>query len=168
MVISANKTALLFTLPKATLSMNGSYAILIDRGAVVGLGCSFDGPPTPGISSPQDWGFHVGGICSTGYYLDPPYYRSCVGKRYMVKSCNREDSTKLPDMLDNYMLWQLGIVISFSNIGVYFCKRRYPGSIGLHDLIFETVAREESYPGHRFQQLAFNSAFTCHRGIFIC
>ncbi|XP_074622474.1 uncharacterized protein LOC141880812 isoform X2 [Acropora palmata] len=77
-VISANKTALLFALPKAALSMRGSYAILIDRGAVVGLGCSFDGPPTPGISSPKDWGFNVYGICSTGYSLDPPYYRSCV------------------------------------------------------------------------------------------
>ncbi|XP_044165767.1 uncharacterized protein LOC114963338 isoform X2 [Acropora millepora] len=77
-VISANKTALLFALPKAALSMRGSYAILIDRGAVVGLGCSFDGPPTPGISSPKDWGFNVFGICSTGYSLDPPYYRSCV------------------------------------------------------------------------------------------
>ncbi|XP_015763765.1 PREDICTED: uncharacterized protein LOC107342772 isoform X16 [Acropora digitifera] len=77
-VISANKTALLFALPKAALSMRGSYAILIDRGAVVGLGCSFDGPPTPGMSSPKDWGFNVYGICSTGYSLDPPYYRSCV------------------------------------------------------------------------------------------
>ncbi|XP_067017043.1 CUB and sushi domain-containing protein 3-like isoform X1 [Acropora muricata] len=77
-VISANKTTLLFALPKAALSMKGSYAILIDRGAVVGLGCSFDGPPTPGISSPQDWVFNAGGICSTGYSLDPPYYRSCV------------------------------------------------------------------------------------------
>ena len=93
MVISANKTALLFALPKAALSMKGSYAILIDRGAVVGLGCSFDGPPTPGISSPQDWGFNVGGICSTGYSLDPPYYRSCVGKRYMVKYYNRQYKT---------------------------------------------------------------------------
>ena len=99
-VISANKTALLFALPKAALSMRGSYAILIDRGAVVGLGCSFDGPPTPGISSPKDWGFNVYGICSTGYSLDPPYYRSCVGKTYMVKYCTREDSTKLADMLD--------------------------------------------------------------------
>ena len=99
-VVSANKTELLFTLPKAALSMRGSYAILIDRGAVVGLGCSFDGPPTPGISSPKDWSFNVFGICSTGYSLDPPYYRSCVGKTYMVKYCNREDSTKLADMLD--------------------------------------------------------------------
>ena len=80
MVISANKTELLFTLPNAALSMNGSYAILIDRGAVVGLGCSFDGPPTPGISSAQNWVFNMAGICFNGYYLDPPYYRNCVGK----------------------------------------------------------------------------------------
>ena len=99
-VISANKTELLFTLPKAALSMKGSYAILIDRGAVVGSGCSFDGPPTPGISSSQGWRFTVGGICSSGYYLDPPYYRTCTGKRDMVKSHNQEDPSKLADMLD--------------------------------------------------------------------
>ena len=99
-VISANKTELLFILPKAALSMKGSYAILIDRGAVVGLGCSFDGPPTPGISSAQDWGFTLRGVCSSGYYLGPPYYRNCVGKKYMVKPCNQEDTTKLVDILN--------------------------------------------------------------------
>ncbi|XP_044165774.1 uncharacterized protein LOC114963363 [Acropora millepora] len=96
-VISANKTELLFTLPKAALSMKGSYAILIDRGAVVGSGCSFDGPPTPGISSSQGWRFNVGGICSSGYYLDPPYYRTCTD----VNECGSQGSTvsqeKVPD-----------------------------------------------------------------------
>ncbi|KAK2559237.1 Integrin beta-like protein A [Acropora cervicornis] len=94
-VVSANKTELLFTLPKAALSMRGSYAILIDRGAVVGLGCSFDGPPTPGISSPKDWGFNVFGICSTGYSLDPPYYRSCVD----VNECGN------PSRKKRYVWW---------------------------------------------------------------
>ncbi|XP_074622578.1 uncharacterized protein LOC141880862 isoform X5 [Acropora palmata] len=89
-VISANKTELLFTLPKAALSMKGSYAILIDRGAVVGSGCSFDGPPTPGISSSQGWRFNVGGICSSGYYLDPPYYRTCTD----VNECGSQSRKK--------------------------------------------------------------------------
>ena len=78
--ISSNKTGLFFAFPNAALSMNGSYAILIDQGAVVGQGCSHDGPPTPGISSPLDWAFSVDGACATGYYLAPPDYRICIGK----------------------------------------------------------------------------------------
>ena len=77
--ISSNKTGLSFAFPKAALSMNGSYAILIDQGAVVGQGCSYDGPPTPGISSPLDWAFSVHGVCAVGYYLAPPDYTRCIG-----------------------------------------------------------------------------------------
>ena len=80
MVIGANKTELLFTLPNSALSMKGSYAILIDRGGVVGFGCSFDGPPTPGISSAKTWVLNMSGVCLNAYYLDRPYYRNCVGK----------------------------------------------------------------------------------------
>ena len=73
-------------MPNAVLSMNGSYAILIDQGAVVGQGCSFDGPPTPGITSSSDWYFSVDGICPVGYYLAPPAFTYCVGK-YDGKCC---------------------------------------------------------------------------------
>lgn len=90
--ITSNKTALLFALPKASLSMNGSYAIVIDQGAVVGLGCSYDGPPTPGISSLEDWAFDVDGVCSTGYYLAKPDYIRCVGM-YNVVIPSRFSST---------------------------------------------------------------------------
>lgn len=82
--ISSNKTGLFFAFPKAALSMNGSYAILIDQGAVVGQGCSYDGPPTPGISSPVDWSFSVNGVCAVGYYLAPPDYTGCVGMLCVV------------------------------------------------------------------------------------
>ncbi|XP_020618065.1 uromodulin-like [Orbicella faveolata] len=58
--------------------MNGSYAILIDHGAVVGQGCSYDGPPTPGITSASDWGFIVDGVCPVGFSLAPPGFTSCV------------------------------------------------------------------------------------------
>ena len=65
----------------AALSMNGSYAILIDHGAVVGQGCSYnyDGPPTPGITSSSDWAFILDGVCPFGYYLAPPGFTKCVG-----------------------------------------------------------------------------------------
>ena len=69
-----------FATPNAALSMNGSYAILIDQGAVVGQGCSYDGPPTPGITNSSVWQFSVYGICPVGYYLAPPSFTSCVGK----------------------------------------------------------------------------------------
>ena len=77
--IGRNGTMLYFGMPKAALSMNGSYAILIDKGAVVGVGCSYDGPPTPGIESLSDWQFVVNGVCPFGYYLGPPTFTSCVG-----------------------------------------------------------------------------------------
>ncbi|XP_078357327.1 uncharacterized protein LOC144642207 isoform X3 [Oculina patagonica] len=76
--IDSNHTTLHFEMPNAALSMNGSYAILIDRGAVVGQGCSYDGPPTPGITSLSDWYFSVDGRCPSGYYLAPPEFSSCV------------------------------------------------------------------------------------------
>ena len=60
--------------------MSGTYAILIDRGAVVGQGCSYDGPPTPSITSVSDWYFSVYGVCAGGYYLAPPEFSGCVGK----------------------------------------------------------------------------------------
>lgn len=77
-IIDSNRTVLHFATPKAALSMNGSYAILIDRGAVVGQGCSYDGPPTPGITSPSDWGFPVDGVCPVGLSLAPPGFTNCV------------------------------------------------------------------------------------------
>jgi len=77
--ISSDHTTLQFAMPDAALSMNGSYAILIDHGAVVGQGCSYDGPPTPGITSTSDWHFTVDGVCNTGFYLAPPGFTNCVG-----------------------------------------------------------------------------------------
>ena len=77
--IGGNDTVLYFGMPKAAFSMSGSYAILIDQGAVVGQGCSYDGPPTPGIESVSDWQFVGNGVCSFGYYLGPPSFTSCVG-----------------------------------------------------------------------------------------
>ena len=65
-------------MPYAALSMNGSYAILMDRGAVVGQGCSYDGPPTPGITNTSDWQF-TAGVCPVGYTLAPPEFSNCVG-----------------------------------------------------------------------------------------
>ena len=65
-------------MPNAALSMNGSYAILMDRGAVVGQGCSYDGPPTPGITNTSDWQF-TAGVCPVGYTLALPDLTSCVG-----------------------------------------------------------------------------------------
>ena len=59
--------------------MHGTYAILIDRGGVVGQGRSFDGPPTPGITSTSDWQFSPGGICGTGFSLAPPWFTYCEG-----------------------------------------------------------------------------------------
>ena len=77
--IGGNDTVLYFGMPKAAFSMSGSYAILIDQGAVVGQGCSYDGPPTPGVESVSDWQFVGNGVCSFGYYLGPPSFTSCVG-----------------------------------------------------------------------------------------
>ena len=77
--IGTNDTRLYFGMPKAAFSMSGSYAILIDKGAVVGQGCSYDGPPTPGIKSLSEWQFVVNGVCPFGYYLAPPTFTSCVG-----------------------------------------------------------------------------------------
>ena len=65
-------------MPYAALSMNGSYAILMDRGAVVGQGCSYDGPPTPGITNTSDWQF-TADVCPVGYTLAPPDFSNCVG-----------------------------------------------------------------------------------------
>ncbi|XP_078375949.1 uncharacterized protein LOC144659409 isoform X1 [Oculina patagonica] len=77
-ILGSNDTTLYVGMPTAVFSMNGSYAILIDRGAVVGQGCSYDGPPTPGITSVNDWSFSVDGVCPFGYYIGPPAYTSCV------------------------------------------------------------------------------------------
>ncbi|XP_066022017.1 uncharacterized protein [Pocillopora verrucosa] len=76
-IIDNNRTVLHFATPKAALSMNGSYAILIDPGAVVGQGCSYDGPPTPGITSLIDWAFPVDGVCPLGYALVSPSFQKC-------------------------------------------------------------------------------------------
>ena len=76
--INSDQTTLQFAMPYAVLSMNGSYAILMDRGAVVGQGCSYDGPPTPGITNTSDWQFTTG-VCPVGYTLALPDLTSCVG-----------------------------------------------------------------------------------------
>ena len=65
--INSDQTTLQFAMPYAALSMNGSYAILMDRDAVVGQGCSYDGPPTPGISNTSDWQFTTG-VCPVRIY----------------------------------------------------------------------------------------------------
>jgi len=83
-IIDSNHTVLHFATPKAALSMNGSYAILIDQGAVVGQGCAYDGPPTPGIISSSDWGFVVNGVCPVGFSLAAPGFTTCVGMLYVV------------------------------------------------------------------------------------
>ena len=75
---SSDLTTLQFAMPYAALSMNGSYAILMDRGAVVGQGCSYDGPPTPGITNTSDWQF-TAGVCPTGNALAPPDFTNCIG-----------------------------------------------------------------------------------------
>ena len=77
-IINSDLTTLWFAMPYAALSMNGSYAILMDRGAVVGQGCSYDGPPTPGITNTRDWEFTTG-FCPVGYTLAPPEFSNCVG-----------------------------------------------------------------------------------------
>ena len=84
--IDSNRTVLHFATPKAALSMNGSYAILIDQGAVVGQGCSYAGPPTPGITSPMDWAFPVRGVCPVGFALAPPSFQKCEGTSRVVVS----------------------------------------------------------------------------------
>lgn len=84
--IDSNRTVLHFATPKAALSMNGSYAILIDQGAVVGQGCSYAGPPTPGITSLVDWAFPVHGVCPVGFALAPPSFQKCEGKSSAVVS----------------------------------------------------------------------------------
>ncbi|CAH3042520.1 unnamed protein product [Porites lobata] len=76
-IINSDQTTLQFAMPYAALSMNGSYAILMDRGAVVGQGCSYDGPPTPGITNTSDWQF-TAGVCPVGYTLALPDLTSCV------------------------------------------------------------------------------------------
>ena len=78
-----NSTTLQFAMPYAALSMNSSYAILMDRGAVVGQGCSYDGPPTPGITNTSDWQF-TAGFCPVGYTLAPPDFSNCVGTYILV------------------------------------------------------------------------------------
>ena len=83
-IVDSNRTVLHFATPKAALSMNGSYAILIDPGAVVGQGCSNDGPPTPGITSPMDWTFPVDGVCPLGYALVSPSFQKCGGMSAVV------------------------------------------------------------------------------------
>ncbi|KAJ7383305.1 hypothetical protein OS493_029271 [Desmophyllum pertusum] len=103
-----NRTVLHFATPKAALSMNGSYAILIDNGAVVGQGCSYDGPPTPGIKSPGDWGFPVDGICPVGFSLAPPEFTNCVD----INECGGHSRSKR----SYYWWWQSYIAPSSSSL----------------------------------------------------
>ncbi|CAH3173233.1 unnamed protein product, partial [Porites evermanni] len=82
-IINSDLTTLQFAMPYAALSMNSSYAILMDRGAVVGQGCSYGGPPTPGITNTSDWQF-TAGFCPVGYTLAPPDFSNCVGTYILV------------------------------------------------------------------------------------
>ena len=77
--IGSNSTTLHFAIPHPVLSMDGLYAIQIDKGVVVGQGCASGGTPTPGISSSNAWRFYVDGVCSSGYSLRSPDFQSCVG-----------------------------------------------------------------------------------------
>ncbi|PFX27261.1 Oncoprotein-induced transcript 3 protein [Stylophora pistillata] len=70
--VTVDKFSLRFRLPQVVLSMRGNYSITMDRGVVVGLGCTSDGPPSPGMSSLKDWPFDVG-VCSKGTYMDHNY-----------------------------------------------------------------------------------------------
>ncbi|XP_020626934.1 uncharacterized protein LOC110064251 isoform X6 [Orbicella faveolata] len=70
--IDQNGFTLHFRLPQVVMSMRGNYSVTMDRGAVVGLGCTSDGPPTPGISSTKSWTFSVG-VCSKGSFLANSY-----------------------------------------------------------------------------------------------
>ncbi|PFX27724.1 Oncoprotein-induced transcript 3 protein [Stylophora pistillata] len=76
--VGSNSTTLHFAIPYPVLSMKGSYAILMDKGAVAGQGCSSGGTPTPGISSLSAWTFNVNGVCPLGYSLSLPNFRGCV------------------------------------------------------------------------------------------
>ena len=75
--VTVDQVTLQFRLPQVVLSMRGNYSITMDRGAVVGLGCTSDGPPSPGISSLRSWRFDVG-VCSKGTFMDHSY--RCNGK----------------------------------------------------------------------------------------
>ncbi|PFX27722.1 Deleted in malignant brain tumors 1 protein [Stylophora pistillata] len=76
--VGSNSTTLQFAIPYPVLSMDGLYAISMDKGIVVGQGCSSGGTPTPGISSLSDWRFYINGVCSSGYSLRTPYFNSCA------------------------------------------------------------------------------------------
>ena len=71
-----------FRVPQVVLSMQGNYSITLDRGAVVGLGCTSDGPPSPAISSRESWTFDVG-VCAKGTFIDHSSY-NCNGE--IIKS----------------------------------------------------------------------------------
>ncbi|KAJ7377444.1 hypothetical protein OS493_029347 [Desmophyllum pertusum] len=74
--VTINQAGLLtlqFRVPQVVLSMQGNYSITLDRGAVVGLGCSSDGPPSPAISSRESWTFDVG-VCAKGTFIDHSSY----------------------------------------------------------------------------------------------
>ncbi|XP_068716589.1 deleted in malignant brain tumors 1 protein-like isoform X2 [Montipora foliosa] len=71
--IDQNGFTLRFSLPQAVMSMRGNYSVTMDRGAVVGRGCTSDGPPTPGFSSTKSWTFRVG-VCSKRTFIADGYY----------------------------------------------------------------------------------------------
>ncbi|XP_044184601.1 uncharacterized protein LOC114949673 isoform X3 [Acropora millepora] len=70
--IDQNGFTLRFSVPQVVMSMRGNYSVTMDRGAVVGLGCTSDGPPTPGIGSTTSWPFSVG-VCSQGTFIADGY-----------------------------------------------------------------------------------------------
>nr|XP_058953257.1 uncharacterized protein LOC131780658 [Pocillopora verrucosa] len=96
--IGSNSTTLHFAIPHPVLSMEGSYAILMDRGVVVGQGCSSSGTPTPGISSSSAWRFYVNGVCSSGYSLRSPYFLSCVDVDECAYSGSKGPSNIFPEL----------------------------------------------------------------------
>lgn len=66
-----------FTVSGASLGGYRNYYILMDRGVVEGtLGCSGNGPPSPGISSLSAWTFSLG--CNAGFSLNSAR-TTCLG-----------------------------------------------------------------------------------------
>ncbi|XP_067017056.1 uncharacterized protein [Acropora muricata] len=106
--IGSDQITLFFAIPNVAISMRGTYAILIDRGAVVGQGCSYDGPPTPGITSTSYWQFNPKGLCGYGFSLVPPWFSYCED----INECgSNSSSTVVPMPTSASMSMSLSIVI---------------------------------------------------------
>ncbi|XP_074622654.1 uncharacterized protein LOC141880949 [Acropora palmata] len=114
--ISSDQITLFFAIPNVAISMSGTYAILIDRGAVVGQGCSYDGPPTPGITSTSYWQFNPKGLCRYGFSLVPPWFSYCED----INECSSNSSSAVVPMPTSAsMSMSLSIGISSSSVASY-------------------------------------------------